>query len=484
MLQTAWLPRLVHELQAKRRRDGNGNDGGASKNAANGTGKAAIASAESQLSLILTTTVDLDTDLAFKCETCILAKSHRVSYPLSFNKSQMPFELIHSDVWGPSPKSTISGVRWFVIFVDDCTYMTWLYLMKNKDKVFSIFCSFHEMVKTQYSATIHILRSDNGGEYMHRDFKNYFSRHGLIHETTCPQTPQQNEIAERKNRHILETTRAILLGAHVPNHFWIDDVTTAVHLINRMPSKVLKFKTPLQALSTVISLPTALCFRLEYLAVLPSFIYTRISALNSIPAQSSVFFWEPDVDTELGVLPLVTEEQQPQQSIVPLHPTISKDPSPDNIPEASSLNTLSTPVLTNDAHVGYELPYRHNRGKPPDRYSPTIEDLRLKYPIANYVSTKTLPEPLKTFADALSSCQVHTSVEEAMNDPRLVQAMKEEMEALLKNKTWILVSLPKGQKTVGCKWVFSIKYKVDGTVERYKARLVAKGFTQTYEVDY
>ena len=141
-------------------------------------------------------------------------------------------------------------------------------------------------------------------------------------------------------------------------------------------------------------------------------------------------------------------------------------------------------MLTNDAHVGYELPYRHNRGKPPDRYSPTIEDLRLKYPIANYVSTKTLPEPLKTFADALSSCQVHTSVEEAMNDPRWVQAMKEEMEALLKNKTWILVNLPKGQKTVGCKWVFSIKYKIDGTIECYKARLVAKGFMQTYGVDY
>ena len=134
-------------------------------------------------------------------------------------------------------------------------------------------------------------------------------------------------------------------------------------------------------------------------------------------------------------------------------------------------------MLTNDAHVGYELPYRHNRGKPPDRYSPNIEDRRLKYPIANYVSTKTLPEPLKTFVATLSSCQVPTSVEEAMKDPRWVQAMKEEMEALLKNKTWILVNLPKGQKTVGCKWVFSIKYKIDGTIECYKARLVAKGFT-------
>ena len=62
--------------------------------------------------------------------------------------------------------------------------------------------------------------------------------------------------------------------------------------------------------------------------------------------------------------------------------------------------------------------------------------------------------------------------------------MKEEMEALMKNKTWLLVTLPEGQKIIGCKWVFSIKYKVDGIVEQYEVRLVAKGFMQTYEVNY
>lgn len=60
----------------------------------------------------------------------------------------------------------------------------------------------------------------------------------------------------------------------------------------------------------------------------------------------------------------------------------------------------------------------------------------------------------------------------------------EEMEALLKNETWILVPLPEGKKMVGCKWVFSIKHKADGSIERYKARLVAKGHTQTYNIDY
>jgi transposase InsO family protein len=138
-----------------------------------------------------------------KCETCIIAKSHRATYPLSMNKSMVPFALIHSNVWGLSPISTISSFRWFVIFVDDCTRMTWLYLLKHKNEVLSTFQSFHTMVQTQFSAKVQILRSDNGGEYVNHQFQTYFQHHGLLHETSCPQTPQQNGVAERKNRHIL-----------------------------------------------------------------------------------------------------------------------------------------------------------------------------------------------------------------------------------------------------------------------------------------
>lgn len=98
-----------------------------------------------------------------RCETCILAKNHRVCYSPSLNKTSVPFSLVHSDVWGPSPITTPSGYRWFVIFVDDCTRMTWLYLMKTKDEVFSIFQAFHTMVQTQFSAKLQVLRSDNGG---------------------------------------------------------------------------------------------------------------------------------------------------------------------------------------------------------------------------------------------------------------------------------------------------------------------------------
>ena len=129
-------------------------------------------------------------DSDFKCDTCILAKSHRVSYSTSLNKSDIPFALIHSNVWGPSLITTSSSIHWFVTFINDCTHMTWLYLLKHKDDVFSVFQSFHTMIQTQFSAKIQILRSDNGGEYVNKKFQDYFATYGLLHETSCAQTPQ------------------------------------------------------------------------------------------------------------------------------------------------------------------------------------------------------------------------------------------------------------------------------------------------------
>ena len=100
------------------------------------------------------------------------------------------------------------------------------------------------------------------------------------------------------------------------------------------------------------------------------------------------------------------------------------------------------------------------------------------------MSTKRLSEPLRAFFYVLSSSQILVGVQEALSEPQWTQAIKEEVGALLKNNTWTIVPLPEGKKAVRCKWVFSIKHKVDGTVERYKARLVSKGYTQTYGVGY
>jgi len=84
------------------------------------------------------------------CKTCVEAKSHRTSYLDNTNKCLVPFDLIHTDVWGPSPILLKSGCRWYVIFIDDCTRMTWLYLLKSKAEVTKTFQSFYNMVEAQF----------------------------------------------------------------------------------------------------------------------------------------------------------------------------------------------------------------------------------------------------------------------------------------------------------------------------------------------
>ena len=91
---------------------------------------------------------------SFKCDVCELVKSHRVSFPLSLNRSLVPFIVIHSDVWGPSNVPTLSGSRWFVTFIDDCTRVTSVCLMKSKGEVNMLFQQFYRMMCTQYNAQI------------------------------------------------------------------------------------------------------------------------------------------------------------------------------------------------------------------------------------------------------------------------------------------------------------------------------------------
>lgn len=86
----------------------------------------------------------------FKCDTCVLVKSHRTTYPDSFSRRYVPFDLVHSDVWGPSRITSTSGFRWFVIFIDDCTRMTWRYLMKYKSDGADRFRAFHKRFRHNF----------------------------------------------------------------------------------------------------------------------------------------------------------------------------------------------------------------------------------------------------------------------------------------------------------------------------------------------
>ena len=124
-----------------------------------------------------------------------------------------------------------------------------------------------------------------------------------------------------------------------------------------------------------------------------------------------------------------------------------------------------------------------NRGIPKKQYQADLK-VKSKYPISNFVSNHRLASSHALRVEKLSTISIPGDASEAIKDERWKKAMNEEMNALQKNETWDLVYLPKDKKTVGCRWVYTVKLDSEGNIDRYKARLVAKGYTQKHGIDY
>ncbi|KAI5340008.1 hypothetical protein L3X38_019282 [Prunus dulcis] len=393
---------------------------------------------------------------SFKCETCILAKSHRTMFPLSNSKAAKPFDLVHSDVWGPA-RVTSNEFRWFVTFIDDYTQLTWVFMLGSK-----------------YS--------------------------GLITE----------------NRQLLEVTRSLMLDMSVPHHLCGHAVLSVAYLINCTPSRVLDFKTPHGVFGDHVSPISISKLPHKVLSVLPMFMSTLINGANLILVLCDVsllvilllrkiisaIIHYPEEETtdrplELDQSP-ISEDEAGALGIEMTGHTEASDQSPisennDNdscmdefnaIPPSirpvaqSTRDSESSEVISNDLSVStYQLPLRTTRGKPKVQYSLDIH-AKSKYLISHYVSTHRLSKSYAPYLCQLFIVCVPIKLHDALSNPKWMDVMKVEMDALNKNKIWDLVPLPRGKKIVGCRWVFTLKHKADRSINRYKAKLVAKGYTQ------
>ena len=156
---------------------------------------------------------------SFECEICQLSKQVRSHFPIQPYKASSPFSMIHSDIWGPSRIKNVTGTRWFVSFIDDHTRLTWVFLMKEKSETGQIFKIFKNMIQTQFQSKIQILKSDNARDYFNSILGEFLAKEGIVHLSSCVDTPQQNGIAERKNRHLLEVARSLMFSTNVPKLF-------------------------------------------------------------------------------------------------------------------------------------------------------------------------------------------------------------------------------------------------------------------------
>ena len=180
------------------------------------------------------------------CDACLSSKAHKLPYANSTNQTRRPLELIHSDLWGPSPVLSHLEHKYYVIFVDDFTRYTWLFPLKLKSDVLETFIKFHQRVERQFNLKLQSFQSDWGGEF--QPISKYLKEFGIHHRLSCPHTPAQNGTAERKHRHVIETALSLMKQASMPHKFWDEAACTAVYLINRMPTPILKYQSPYRLL--------------------------------------------------------------------------------------------------------------------------------------------------------------------------------------------------------------------------------------------
>ena len=179
------------------------------------------------------------------CEVCALGKSHRLKFASSTYRSKAILEYIHSNLWG-SPKVPMSlfGAQYFISFVDDYSRKVRVNFLKLKSVAFDKFREWKLLVENQIGKIIKHLRTDNGLEYCSNKFTQFCTKFGIDRHRTCHDTPQQNGIAEKLNRTILNKVRCMLTESGLDKKFWVEATTIACYQINRSLSSVIQFRTP------------------------------------------------------------------------------------------------------------------------------------------------------------------------------------------------------------------------------------------------
>ena len=200
----------------------------------------------SVLSNLPTSLGNLNSASPSPCDICFRAKQTREVFFYSFNKAADCFSLIHVDVWGPYRVSASCGAKYFLTIVDDFSRAVWTHLLLEKSEVRQVLQNFCAYAEKQFDKPVRVVRSDNGTEFM--CLTSFFKSKGIVHQTSCVDTPQQNGRVERKHRHILNIARSLLFQASLPVSFWGEAILTAAYLINRTPTKVLQDRTPYELL--------------------------------------------------------------------------------------------------------------------------------------------------------------------------------------------------------------------------------------------
>ena len=171
--------------------------------------------------------------LVEKCVACAKGKAHRKPHktkPVPSTKAVL--ELLHMDLFGPVNVLSIGKKAYCLVIVDDYSRYTWVYFLSHKNETAVLVKQFITLAENQASTKVKVIRSDNGTEFKNVILDTFCVDKGIDRQFSAPRTPQQNGVAERRNRTLIEAAHTMLADSKLPSFFWAEAVSTACYIQN------------------------------------------------------------------------------------------------------------------------------------------------------------------------------------------------------------------------------------------------------------
>ncbi|KAG7554353.1 GAG-pre-integrase domain [Arabidopsis suecica] len=441
------------------------------------------------------------------CEDCIYGKAKRVGFNIAQHDTRDKLEYIHSDLWGaPSVPPSLGKCQYFISFIDDYSRKVWIYFLKTKDEAFDKFVEWANLVENQTDKRIKTLRTDNGLEFCNRLFDEFCTSKGIQRHRTCAYTPQQNGVAERMNRTVMEKVRSMLSDSGLPKRFWAEATHTAAILINKTPSSVLNFDIPDKKWS---GKPPVYSYLRRFGCI--AFVHTDDGKLSP-RAKKGILLGYPIGVKGYKIWLLEEKKCVVSRNVIFQENASYKDlmqrketecEAEDAVPNSYlDLDLDTEEIFTSGGDItttpASQPPIEQMAQGDNDEVETDISQTPPSYHLARDRVRRTVHAPRRFddedyLAEALYTTEDGEEIEPAdyneakrdSNWEHWKKAMNEEMESQSKNHTWTIVKRPMNQKVIGSRWIYKYKLGIPGVEEpRFKARLVAKGYAQREGIDY
>uniref|UniRef100_A0AAV1VBB0 Polyprotein n=1 Tax=Peronospora matthiolae TaxID=2874970 RepID=A0AAV1VBB0_9STRA len=439
-------------------------------------------------------------------------------FPTNRDKRQYGvFELLHFDTCGPMEQVSIGGSRYLLLVVDEASGCMKGFCLRSNSE--SEVCIKNHIIKiqNQFGTKIKFVRHDGAHEFATNSIKTFHEDHGIEQQVTVPYAHQTNGTAERAIRTIVTIGRSLLHHAKLEKRFWAEAAMTAIYIKNRLPSPKIDHETPFEIVyKSKPSVKHMRVFGCRAFILTPrekrlkwdpkaregmfmgyeeaSKAYRvydieagQVVISRDITFDESTFDFsmdrpsDDDEDAELDLDLLAINEDDVRQTVYKqtgkrkseARPGMSRSARP-----RTGLEQASAPEHVSNRH-------QKRQSSAPETMSDDEEDAS----VYNQDDASTPPTFWRASANAVEATDLAEPVtfQDAINGPDQAHwrnAVKAELKSMHLRGVFRAAKLPRGQGAIGTKWVFKIKRKADGSVEKYKARLVAKGFKQKYDIDY